>query len=80
MPRGQAVAERVARSLGISERTLHRHLSESGSSFQEVLDQFRIEESERLLLQGKLDLATIALALVSPTKPRGTDSFDDFAT
>jgi AraC-like DNA-binding protein len=63
MPRGQAVAERVARSLGISERTLHRRLSESGTSFQEVLDQFRIEESERLLLQGKLDLATIALAL-----------------
>ena len=63
MPRGQAVAERVARSLGISERTLHRRLSESGTSFQDVLDQFRIEESERLLLQGKLDLAAVALAL-----------------
>jgi AraC-like DNA-binding protein len=63
MPRGQAVAERVARSVGISERTLHRRLSESGTSFQDVLDQFRIEESERLLLQGKLDLAAVALAL-----------------
>jgi AraC-like DNA-binding protein len=63
MPRGQAVAERVARSLGISERTLHRRLSESGTSYQDVLDQFRIEESERLLLQGKLDLAAVALAL-----------------
>ena len=63
IPRGQAVAERVARSLGISERTLHRRLSESGSSFQNVLDQFRIEESERLLLQGRLDLAAIALTL-----------------
>jgi AraC-like DNA-binding protein len=63
MPRGQAVAERVARSLGISERTLHRRLSESGNSFQDVLDQFRIEESERLLLQGKMDLAAVALAL-----------------
>jgi AraC-like DNA-binding protein len=63
MPRGQAVAERVARSLGISERTLHRRLSESRISFQDVLDQFRIEESERLLLQGKLDFAAVALAL-----------------
>jgi AraC-like DNA-binding protein len=63
MPRGQAVAERVARSLGVSERTLHRRLSESGTSFQDVLDQFRVEESERLLLQGKLDLATVALSL-----------------
>ena len=63
MPRGQAVAERVARSLGMSERTLHRRLSETGTSFQDVLDQFRIEESERLLLQGKSDLSAIALAL-----------------
>jgi AraC-like DNA-binding protein len=63
MPRGQAVAERVARSLGISDRTLHRRLAEAGTSFQDVLDQFRIEESERLLLQGKMDLAAIALTL-----------------
>ena len=63
MPRGQAVAERVAHSLGLSERTLHRRLSESETSFQDVLDQFRIEESERLLLQGKLDLAAVALSL-----------------
>ena len=63
LPRGQAVAERVARSLGVSERTLHRRLSESGTSFQDVLDQFRIEESERLLLQGGQDLSAIALEL-----------------
>jgi AraC-like DNA-binding protein len=63
LPRAQAVAERVARSLGMSERTLHRRLSESGTSFQEVLDQFRVEESERLLLQRKLDFAAVALAL-----------------
>jgi AraC-like DNA-binding protein len=63
MPRGQVVAERVARSLGMSERTLHRRLSESETSFQDVLDQFRIEESERLLSQGTVELAAIALAL-----------------
>ena len=63
LPRRQAVAERVARSLGVSERTLHRRLAESGTSYQDVLDQFRIEESERLLLQGNLDLSAIALEL-----------------
>jgi AraC-like DNA-binding protein len=63
MPRGQAVAERVARSLGVSERTLHRRLSEAGTSFQDVLDQFRIQESERLLMQGRVDLAAVALAV-----------------
>ena len=63
LPRGQAVAERVARSLGISERTLHRRLSDCGTSFQDLLDQFRIEESERHLLQGGRDLAAIALEL-----------------
>ena len=63
LPRGQAVAERVARSLGFSERTLHRRLSESGHSFQDILDAFRLEESERLLLRGDLDLAAVALAV-----------------
>jgi AraC-like DNA-binding protein len=63
LPRGQAVAERVARSLGVSERTLHRRLAESGHSFQDVLDTFRLEESERLLSQGTRELADIALSL-----------------
>jgi AraC-like DNA-binding protein len=63
LPRSQAVAERVARSLGISERTLNRRLRELGTSFHQVLDQFRMEESERLLLQGGLQLADIALTL-----------------
>jgi AraC-like DNA-binding protein len=63
MPRNQAIAERVAASLGVSERTLHRRLTQLGTSFQEVSDQFRIEESERHLLQGRLQLVEIALAL-----------------
>ena len=63
MPRNQAVAERVAASLGMSERTLHRRLDQMNTSFQEILDQFRIEESERHLLQGGLQLTEIALTL-----------------
>ncbi|MGA2550372.1 MAG: AraC family transcriptional regulator ligand-binding domain-containing protein [Burkholderiaceae bacterium] len=63
MPRGQAVAERVARSLGVSERTLHRRLADSGISFQDILDQFRIEESERLLARTSTEFSAIALAL-----------------
>jgi len=40
MPRGQAVAERVARSLGISERTLHRRLPNPGPPFKTFLISF----------------------------------------
>ena len=63
LPRAQSTAERVARSLGISERTLTRRLAELGTSYQAVLDSFRMEESERLLLQGEIGLADIALTL-----------------
>jgi len=59
LPRGQAVAERAARSMGLFERTLRRRLSESPTAFQHVLDQLRIEESERLIVWGKLELAAI---------------------
>lgn len=60
---GRPEAAHVARSLGISERTLHRRLAEAGRRYHEVLDAFRANEAERLLLQGRKSLAEIALAL-----------------
>ena len=62
MPRGQAVAERVARTLGISERTLHRRLSSEGSSYLELLDKARYERSMRLMAAPDISLEEIALA------------------
>ncbi|CAN5923312.1 hypothetical protein BH11MYX4_BH11MYX4_49580 [soil metagenome] len=60
--RGGADAASVARTMGTSERTLHRRLAAVGRSFQEVVDAFRVTESERLLLSRR-PLAEIAIAL-----------------
>jgi AraC-like DNA-binding protein len=62
MPRGQITAAAVARTMGLSERTLHRRVATIGKTFQEVLDDFRARESERLL-RAKRPLVEIAMAL-----------------
>src|SRR6476661_1637404 len=41
LPHGRAVVDDVARSLGMSKRTLARRLSQEGSDFTEVLQQLR---------------------------------------
>lgn len=63
LPKGISSAKRVAMSLGLSERTLHRRLRESNLKFGEVLSQFRMEESERLLQEGVRSFSEIALEL-----------------
>jgi AraC-like DNA-binding protein len=63
LPQGGVDASRLARSLGMSDRTLQRRLSELGRTYQDIVDDFRSEEAERLLLAGTLRLAQIAFAL-----------------
>ncbi len=63
LPGGGADAAAVARSLGLSERTLHRRLRAHGRSFRAVLEAFREAEAERLLSAGALSLAEVALKL-----------------
>lgn len=53
----------IAQALGVSERTLHRRLASRGLTFRGVVDTFRVEESERLLLAGTKTQAEIAGAL-----------------
>lgn len=60
LPRGRFGAAKVASTLGMSERSLHRRLRELGSSYQGVVDVFRREEAERLLLDGRIDMTEIA--------------------
>lgn len=60
LPAGKAGAASVAGALGMSERSLHRRLRELGQSYQGVLDVFRREEAERLLLEGRVGMAEIA--------------------
>lgn len=63
LPAGEARATAVARALGMSERTLHRRLRESGRSFGEVVNLFRESEAERLLRGQDAALSEIALRL-----------------
>jgi AraC-like DNA-binding protein len=60
---GDASPERLARLLGLSERTLQRRLAELGASFSAILEDFRREEAARLLQAGSLSLVRVAARL-----------------
>lgn len=52
--------EAVARSLGLSERTLQRRLGEEGLSFQKMVENARRQLAEGLLVQSDYSLAEVA--------------------
>lgn len=54
--------ESVARRLGMTGRSLQRHLKEEGTSFQQVRDAMRLELAERYLGKG-MSLAEISFLL-----------------
>lgn len=49
--------DRVARALGLSERTLHRRLREEGTTFQQLLDETRRELAQQYLSSQSITLA-----------------------
>jgi AraC-like DNA-binding protein len=55
--------EDVARSLGMSERTLARKLSDEGLNFTEILQQLRRDLAVRYLDDQKLHVSKIAWLL-----------------
>ena len=63
LPSGKADAPRIARSLGLSERSFHRKLAELGLRYQGVVDAFRRGEAERLLGAHGVGMTDIALTL-----------------
>ncbi len=63
LPEGKADAVSVARTLGMSERTMNRRLRELGKSWRGVLDSFREAEAERLLVSGRAGLSEVAFRL-----------------
>ena len=63
LSQGRAAPGRMAALLGLSERTLQRRLAENGRSFSDVLEEFRREESVRLLCDRRLHLIEIATRL-----------------
>jgi AraC-like DNA-binding protein len=63
LPHGRVLVEDVARSLGMSERTLARKLSDEGLNFTEVLQQLRRDLAIRYLDDRKLHVSKIAWLL-----------------
>lgn len=53
----------IAAELGLSRRTLHRHLAAGGVTFQELLDAYRQEQAITMLQEGQQSMVEIAYAL-----------------
>jgi AraC-like DNA-binding protein len=54
---------KVARSLGMSARTMQRRLGELGTTYQDVLDDVRRRSARRLLVSTDLEMGEIAFLL-----------------
>jgi len=63
LPHGRVLVEDVARSLGMSKRTLARRLSDEGLNFTEILQQLRRDLAVRYLDDRKLHVSKIAWLL-----------------
>ena len=63
LPHGKVLVEDVARSLGMSKRTLARRLSDEGLNFTETLQQLRRDLAVRYLDDRKLHVSKIAWLL-----------------
>jgi AraC-like DNA-binding protein len=63
LPDGAPTRGAIAGALGMSERTLHRRLTEKGTTFQRLLDETRRELAESYLVRRELSLASIAYLL-----------------
>ena len=63
LPHGRVLVEDVARSLGMSNRTLARRLSDEGLNFTEIFQQLRRDLAVRYLDDHKLHISKIAWLL-----------------
>jgi AraC-like DNA-binding protein len=63
LPHGRVLAEDVARSLGMSKRTLARKLSAEGLNFNEIFQELRRDLAVRYLDDRKLHVSKIAWLL-----------------
>jgi AraC-like DNA-binding protein len=63
LPHGNARASHVARRLGLSQRSLARHLAEEGSGFSKSLGKVRLELARRYLRDEQLSVSHVAWLL-----------------
>jgi AraC-like DNA-binding protein len=63
LPHGKAQASEIARRLGMSQRTLARHLAVEGLSFTVILDKMKFDLAKQYLMEADLPITTIAWLL-----------------
>jgi AraC-like DNA-binding protein len=63
LPHGKARASEVARKLGMSQRTLARHLAAERLTFAKVLDELRADLAQRHLRDANLSISQVAWLL-----------------
>lgn len=63
LPKGPPTVQDVARALAVGKRTLQRHLSTEGTSFQGVLTDVRTRIAKRLLVAGRHSVTEVAYLL-----------------
>jgi AraC-like DNA-binding protein len=63
LPHGKALAPEIARTLGMSQRTLARRLAAEGSSFTAILDELKLDLAKHYLGEPGLPITTIAWLL-----------------
>ncbi|WFR71668.1 helix-turn-helix domain-containing protein [Prescottella defluvii] len=63
LPTESCSASRIARSLGMDRRTLHRHLAASGDSYSSILDAVRKERAQLAIEHGDCSLTELAAEL-----------------
>ncbi len=63
LPHGNARANTIAKSLGLSQRTLARRLTQEGTNFSSLLHEVRCELSARYLTDKSLSISQIAWLL-----------------
>jgi AraC-like DNA-binding protein len=79
LPQGHANIERVAKTLGLSVRTLSRYLTAEGSAFTEIMDELRHTLALQYLKEPNLPLAEIAWLLGYGTGTSFTHAFRRWA-
>ena len=79
LPQGHANIEIVAKTLGLSVRTLSRYLAAEGSAFTEIVDELRYTLALQYLKEPNLPLAQIAWLLGYGTGTSFTHAFRRWA-
>ncbi|WP_156496912.1 helix-turn-helix transcriptional regulator, partial [Alcanivorax sp. HI0083] len=60
LPQGRVTVDHIARCMAMSRRTLQRRLSDSGTSFQAVLDETRQKMALRYLRDSTLQVTQLS--------------------